>query len=617
MPISFRFLRRISPLFDRALDASLARSAGFRRLYANPRDYRLNKVLFRRIWRLIKPYWWRPGAIGSWLTYLVLFGFASCVTLSFTWRTLVSADLTNAIISRNPGRTWPLVFIFGLASVGMMASNYAVNFFSQRLQIHWRNWLTNYMVDRFLDRRTYYDIELFEDLDNPDQRIQEDIDGFTTTVTSMPVQIGIQIGNIIASGFILANITPGLLWFVVVFAIAQSIGTLLIYIPTIRQNFESTVAEADLRYGVLHVRENAEIVAFYHGEEAERVQIDDRLATAIRKRRVIIDYQALVSLVLTGFQYVWAIGPYLLLIPLFFDHQIQYGAITAAILAGSGVVNALGLLGTFVPSLTAMAPKAIRVAEIMERFDSLELRRRDRRETIELLEKPYVELSDVTLRTPGGEQGLVSGLNLSLREGERLLIVGQTGVGKSSMLRAMAGLWSRGNGQIGMPPAGQCLFLPQRPYMVLGDLRAQLLYPHGDDHQISEDVLADILREVRLDKLLGLHGGLNGARDWGKVLSLGEQQRMGFARVLAMHPCIAFLDEATSAVDVDTERHLYSLLQRTGIAYVSVGHRPSLMAYHDRALELFPGGKWRVVRIDEIDAERAAAAPFLAGNSRI
>lgn len=586
----------------------------FRRLRVDTRDYRISRLLFQRVWRLCKPYWSRPGAWKSWIVYALLMLSAPAFVALFAINTEITAKLTNAIVARDQAGAWSMLTVLASFTVGMLLFYLLQAFVDSRLQLHWRQWLTAYLIDRYLAKRTYYDISLMEDLDNPDQRIQEEIGPFVKMVSEFPRNVVQNFGLLFMGGLIIANITPSLFWFVFAYSVVQTVGTFFLYLPTIKQQFEITVAEADLRYGILHVRDNAETVAFYRGEYAEKAQIDARLSTAVGKQRVLINYQNVIALVTGVFQLAWAVVPYMLLMPVFFAGEIEFGSIAQAIAAASAMVGAMSMLTNFVPQVSAAAPKAVRLAEILERFDAMEHARRTvgtPHITVECA--PEISMSRVSLETPGGEQALTREISFRIAAREHMVILGQTGVGKSSVLRAMAGLWTRGSGTLTVPEPERCLFLPQRPYMILADLRSQLLYPHGDA-SVSDRDIETALVQARLPTLLAAHGGLAAARDWGRVLSLGEQQRIAFARVLLSKPEFIFLDEATSAVDTETEAALYALLKSAGVTYVSVGHRSSILRHHDWALQLFPGGAWKLTQVcahtlAEQEQQRSAAAP--------
>jgi len=579
----------------------------------DPRNYKLSRQLLQRIWRLLRPYWARREAWPSWIVAIALVALALGVSLLAGYTSIVLAHLTDDIVARNVPAYWKLLWFFLALTGGRALGRVTMNLLDSRLSLHWRNWLTTHLVDQYLAKRTYFDIALVEDLDNPDQRIQENVAPFTDLVTYFPRQVISNLLDMATGAAILATVDLRLLAIVLTYVLIQGGVMGLLSIPTIKQNFEVAVAEADLRYGILHVRQNAETVAFYGGERSERRQILERLATAVRKQLTLVVYQAKLYGGSEAFGLVWTAIPYLLLVPIFFAGHITYGAIAQGTFAANQILQALSILLTIIPSLTKAAPQAVRLAEIQERFEAMDVERGDPSISRLTLRRGHaVGLDHVSLETPGGEQTLVRDLSLRLSLGDHLVIVGQTGVGKSSLLRAMAGLWTRGQGCIEMPPQEDCLFLPQRPYMILADLRSQLLYPRG--RMQDDDALQAILERVNLPHLLAKHGGLDAVRDWGKVLSLGEQQRIAFARILVSRPAYVFLDEATSAVDLATEAQLYNLLAASGASYVSIGHRASILGYHTHALRLMPEGAWELGPVDEIAAMEslvAAAAPAL------
>ena len=218
---------------------------------------------------------------------------------------------------------------------------------------------------------------------------------------------------------------------------------------------------------------------------------------------------------------------------------------------------------------------------------------------IETVNKQNLSIANLTLQTPNYQRTLIKNLSLSLQPGQGLLIMGASGCGKSSLLRAIAGLWSSGSGTITRPDLDDMLFLPQRPYMILGTLREQLLYPKAN-LDIDDAELEKVLKLVNLPDLTTRFGGLDIEKDWGDVLSLGEQQRVAFARILLTKPAYAVLDEATSALDINNEESLYAHLKTTGTTYISVGHRPTLVKYHDLLLEVLEDQVWELKPIKNL-----------------
>jgi putative ATP-binding cassette transporter len=353
--------------------------------------------------------------------------------------------------------------------------------------------------------------------------------------------------------------------------------------------------EANFRYNLIHVRNNVESIAFYQGEESEKRNIRERFLDAVSNFNALIGWQRNLGFLTTGYNYMVVLIPALIIAPLYFAGKVPFGAETQADMAFGQILAALSLVVTSFDSITAFTAQVKRIGAFN---DGLEASATNCSGTIESTIAPKIELDDVTLLTPNCAQTLMTHVTTAVAPGTGLLLMGPSGSGKSSLLRAIGGLWNNGHGRIVRPDLKDMLFLPQRPYMPLGSLREQMLYPHGDP-KTTDAQLQAMLDQVHLPDLAKRVGGFETVLSWADVLSLGEQQRLAFARLLIAHPAYAILDEATSALDVKNEENLYRQLEASGTTYISVGHRPTLKAYHHNVLELTGDGGWRIYPADQ------------------
>lgn len=507
---------------------------------------------------------------------------------------------TNSLVQKNQDLAYLFIavyftgFLVGIPIVAFYS--YVQNYMGMR----WREWMTKTFLENYFRNRAYYHIEISSEIDNPDQRMMEDIRSFTRTSLSFLLIILSSIMDIVSFTGILWSKSVLLVCVVLGYSLVGTTLTVLIGRRLVRLNFNQLRYEADFRYSLIHVRNNAESIAFYQGEEPELKHILDRFRAVLKNFSVLIGWQRNLSFFTTSYSYLPVVLPYIVLFPLYFKGSIEYGDMVQANFAFIQVYAGLSLIVSQIEQLTNFAAGIERLSTFTDAITSRQIVPGITSETADRF-----ELDHVTLLTPNGQRRLIQDLTVHLDRAKTMVIVGQSGIGKSSLLRAIAGLWTRGEGIVRRPDLSDIFFLPQRPYMLIGSLRHQLLYPKFHN-TIPDDTLQQVLKTVRLESLVERVGGFDTELDWADVLSLGEQQRLAFARLLLNKPGFAVLDEATSALDIQTEAQLYEELKQHRIHFISVGHRSSILKYHDYVLELKSQDAWRLLPSDEYQAEIGA-----------
>jgi vitamin B12/bleomycin/antimicrobial peptide transport system ATP-binding/permease protein len=572
---------------------------------------RFNLIIFKQFWAIAKSYWsseekWRARGL---LLLVILF------SLGYTGISVLLNNKRGALISalsaQDEARFWQTILVFA-GTLVIYAPLYAgYDYLRDLLGLEWRRWLTHHFIDRYFQNRAFYNLNHTDaDIDNPDQRITEDIKSFTQESLTLLLAVVDSLLSIGAFSGVLWGISKPLILFLVLYALVGTLATVGVFgKPLVRLNFEQLKKEANFRFSLVRVRENAEAIAFYQGEQRESEQIKSRFIEAFDNFKRLIFWELNLNILTNAYEFVPYILPAIVVAPGIFSGELEVGKVTEAQGAFIRVFFSLNLIVARFQSIATFGAGVDRLHAFSESLD-IRLTSKETEFTEQTTIKTEISdclaLEDMTLQTPDHQRTLVEDLSVKLSIGEGLLIRGPSGCGKSSLLRAIAGLWNAGTGTILRPTLEQMLFLSQRPYMILGTLRDQMLYPKMDE-SVEDSQLREILIQVNLPDLEQSHGGFNAEQNWAEVLSLGEQQRLIFARLLLNKPNYAILDEATSALDSKNEEHLYRQLQNSDMTFLSVGHRESLSNYHQSILDFTANQTWTL--------KASEASPILTSNN--
>jgi vitamin B12/bleomycin/antimicrobial peptide transport system ATP-binding/permease protein len=562
---------------------------------------RLREML-RDAWTLIRPYWFsedRWAGRGLLLVVVVLNLFIVYVNVLLSkWYNL----FYNSLQDKDFAAFSSLLIRFSwLAGLFIVAAVYQI-YLNQMLQIRWRRWLTERYLGAWLTDGAYYRMQLTSgETDNPDQRISDDLRLFVTGALSLSIGgmravvtlvsfLGILWG---LSGSITLPIGAGvtlpgyMVWAALAYAIAGTWLTNLIGRPLVRLNFNQQRYEADFRFSLVRFRENTEGVALYRGEADEMRSFRERFASVVRNWWNIMRQQKRLTWFTSGYGQAAIIFPILVAAPRYFRGEIPLGALMQTSQAFGQVQDSLSFIITSYTDIAEWRAVVLRLLGFERALARVRVEAAVEGVHHETGAAGTLSLDRVNLALPGG-RSLMEDVSFDIQPGDTTLISGPSGAGKSTLFRAIAGIWPFGRGEIRLPRDGRVLFLPQKPYLPIGPLREVVSYP-TPAAGVADGELREALQVVGLPELATR---LDETAHWAQALSPGEQQRIAFARALVQRPDWLFLDEATSAVDEETEARLYSLLRerlpRTTV--VSVGHRSTLRAFHARRLTVTPSG---------------------------
>jgi putative ATP-binding cassette transporter len=563
------------------------------------------RSFLRDLWTLTRPYW---SSEEKWVAR----GLLAVVIALNLGTVFVSVEINqwqasffNSLEKKDQAEFMRLLGTFSALALAYIVMAVYQLYLSQMLQIKWRHWLTERYLRDWLGGRTYYRMQLLDRAtDNPDQRIAEDLSGFVST--TLGLSLGLLNASVTLASFLVilwglsgavtlpigagGIAVPGyLVWVALVYA---AIGTWLAHLigrPLVKLNFERQRAEADFRFALVRFRENAEAVALYGGEQDEKASFMQRFQTVVGNWWEIMRRQKKLTWFQSFYGQLAIIFPYVVVAPRYFSGAIPLGGLMQT---ASAFGQVQGAMSWFIDAYANLADWKATVDRLIGFHAAMERTAHEAESNPGVArvahEGEVIEAKEMRLELPDG-QVLLTAAELDLTPHQSVLVTGPSGSGKSTLFRALAGIWPFGHGTVSMPAKASVLFLPQRPYLPVGSLRAVLSYPSGEG-RFEDATLREILDAC---ELAHLESRLGEFQNWALMLSGGEQQRIAFARALLQRPDWLFMDEASSALDEPLERRMYSLLrERTpATTIVSIGHRPGLAAFHERRLAIERDGE--------------------------
>lgn len=577
-------------------------------------------------WRLARPYFYSEE---RWSARLLLFSIIA-LNLMLVGMNVVLNFWNGAFFDSLQNKDWHafinLLFFYqrmpsgrimpGFCFVAAAFITVAVcsTYLNQWLQIRWRRWLTRHYLNDWLADRNYYRISLTAadqtGTDNPDQRISDDLNSFASSTLSLGLDF---ISNVVTLGSFLGilwtlsgslhilgfNIPGYMVWVALIYAILGTWATHLVGRPLVWLNFRQQRVEADFRFSLARMRENVEGVALYGGEAEERQGFLHRFFFVVENWYRIMYRTLLLNALTVGYSQIAVVFPIVVAAPRYFSGQIPLGGLTRTASAFGQVQGAMSWFVGAYAALASWRATVERLASFQHALDAAQAAAANPAIRAAPGSGEELRLANLTLRLPNGEN-LLSGVDLTLTPHHSVVITGRTGSGKSTLFRAIAGIWPFGSGRVELP-AGRAMFLPQRPYLPLGTLRKAVTYPQ-DPARFDDATIRAALADAGLTHL---GSRLDEETSWAQQLSGGEQQRLALARALLLRPDWIFLDEATASLDSESEAALYRTLRERlpAATVVSIAHSPAVAQMHEHQLKLIrEAGGGRLAAVEELAA---------------
>ncbi|TAN49106.1 MAG: ABC transporter ATP-binding protein/permease [Methylococcaceae bacterium] len=549
----------------------------------------------------------KAKCLGLWLIGLMI-----AVNVLNVVNSYVGRDFMTAVENRNvSGFAWQAFFYILVFAASTGVAVY-VKYSEERLGLLWRKWLTKRLIDRYMERRNFYRLYASGEITNPDQRITDDVKAFTVTTLSFTLMFLNGAFTVVAFSGVLWLINPWLFGAAVLYAGIGSWASYYLGHSLVGLNYNQFDKEALFRADFVHVRENAESIALLHREERLKSGMMHHLGELVTNFKNIILVNRNLGFFTIGYNYLAQIVPILIVAPLFFRGEIEFGVVTQSAMAFTHLLGAFSLIVTNFQSISTFTAVIARLGSLEEAIDNDGQRHVLAMEqdaaavpaespaeapAIEITEEnDHVEHKHLTLLSPHDGRKLVKDLTVRVPFGTRLLISGPNEDAKMALFRATAGIWSGGEGQIVRPPFGQIYFLPERPYLPSVTLR-ELLVRTGQEEDVADELLIAELRALRIDSVIKRAGGFDVAHNWKDILSLGEQQLLAFVRLVLVSPRFVFLERVGHALSREDAANVLEVLAQKSITYITVGRHgvrddDDKLKHYDAVLELMVDGNW-------------------------
>lgn len=559
--------------------------------------FNLTRQFFRDVWYLTKSYWQSEEKKKAFF----LLGCIIALTLGVVYMLVLLNQWNNSFYSALQNYDAKKIFdelihFSWLAAIYILLAVYSY-YLQQTLILNWRRWLTTRFIDIWLQNKTYYNLQMFgKDTDNPDQRISEDVRQFVEMTLSFGIGILKAFCTFASFVVILYNLSGSLsftfmgktwtingymLWASLIYSVIGTYITHIVGRKLVKINFIQQKYEADFRFSMIRLRESAESVAFYRGEAQEGSVFKQRFKMLLDNFWKLVNKQKQLVFLNSGYSQIAIIFPFVVAMNRYLTKEVTLGGLMQVASAFGRVQDSLSYFVDMYSSIAQWQAVVMRLTYFGRHMHEVS-QQAERFHVERFAAADVVEVSNMQINLPDGKP-LLENISFTLHPGHNVLIKGVSGSGKSTLLRAISGIWPFVDGKIFLPERDKLMFIPQKPYLPLGTLRAALNYPGNKPIDDTELIyLMDLCQIGYLKDKLDLEA------DWSHVLSVGEQQRLAFVRAHIQQPQWLFLDEATSALDEDTEATMYSLLQErlTQTTVVSVGHRSTLNKYHELVLRL-------------------------------